>query len=338
MRAPFETAHENAIEAAELFQNGWTAEMFLIYCSLVSQLRAAVILEDTDQKAAQSDAELKLATLLEWLSSVFAEEIVPEYNVLYVIRQRVRYLYHVDYSDVGDLPYLYRSEADFRAEIERQIYIILRKQPLEAIVHSPYCSSKSHALSLHSQRLNERNRLLDSIEKDMPTSGGETALYDWARRKAACLQEIEGIDDQLQSIQWRIEEFENGGEFCVSKNTLYVYQGFIKCLRDKHNVTSVTAKIFGKDRTAIYLNVNYCKDCKQFFISYSEYIHYRSIYGILIARIILISNGEYTNNVDYLAQESPLKLCGYSVAQSAGLSSSTRQKLLEDSVDKIGRT
>ena len=46
----------------------------------------------------------------------------------------------------------------------------------------------------------------------------------------------------------------------------------------------------------------------------------------------MISNGEYTNNVDYLAQESPLKLCGYSVAQSAGFSAATRQKLLEDMI------
>ena len=76
--------------------------------------------------------------------------------------------------------------------------------------------------------------------------------------------------------------------------------------------------------------MNFCKDCKQFFISYSEYLHYRAMYGILIAKIVMISNGEYSNDIDYLASESPLKLCGYSVSQAEGVSTQSRQELLRN--------
>ena len=98
-------------------------------------------------------------------------------------------------------------------------------------------------------------------------------------------------------------------------------------------MTSVNAKLLTKNGKPIYLNVNYCKDCKQFFISYSEYLHYRAMYGVLIAKIVMISNGEYSSDIDYLAAESPLKLCGYSVSQAEGLTTQARQDLLRELIE-----
>ena len=152
----------------------------------------------------------------------------------------------------------------------------------------------------------------------------------FVRRKAQVLTDIESLDYRIYSLLCRIEEFENGGEFDPEKSTLYVYQGFIKCQRDGHPISCVNARIKGEDGNPLYLNVNFCKECKQFFISYSEYQHYRNMYGILIARIVLIKNGGFSYNTDDLAYESPLRLCGYSVAQADALSARTREKLLAE--------
>lgn len=159
------------------------------------------------------------------------------------------------------------------------------------------------------------------------TVGQQHCIHGLEEKEKALLQ-IDELDAQIEALQWRLDEFDNGGEFDVTKNVLYVYKGFIKCQRDHHNLICVNAKILSKNGKTIYLNVNYCKDCHQFFISHSEYLVYRSRYGILIAKIVMLTNGEYSNEIDYLAAESPLKLCGYSVSQADGLSTQTRQELL----------
>lgn len=332
MEHPFYEEHDQAIEYGEFCECGWSVGDYLAYCDLIAQLRSALIVEETYESNTPTTATSgdKMIALLKWVGRACGRSVSPNYDLVYALKRQIRYLEHDEYGDVGDLPYFYRSESDFRYEVEKHLFSILTMHPQEAKLCTPYCSNRSHAVSLQNSLIAEKNTIINSLEKHMPHSGGESALYAWARKKESALLQIDELDAQIGALQWRIEEFDNGGEFDASKNILYVYKGFIKCQRDHHNLTCVNAKLRSKNGKYIYLNVNYCKDCKQFFISYSEYLHYRSMYGILIAKIVMISNGEYSNDIDYLAAESPLKLCGYSVSQAEGLTAQARQDLLRE--------
>ena len=332
MDHPFYEEHDQVIEYGEFCECGWNVGEYLTYCDLIAQLRAALIVEETYENNTPTTATSgdKMIALLKWVGQACGRSISPNYDLVYALKRQIRYLEHDEYGDVGDLPYFYRSESDFRYEVEKHLFSILTMHPQEAKLCTPYCSNRSHAVSLQNSLIAEKATIINSLEKHMPLSGGESALYAWARKKEVALLQIDELDAQIGALQWRIEEFDNGGEFDASKNILYVYKGFIKCQRNHHNLTCVNAKIRSKNGKYIYLNVNYCKDCKQFFISYSEYLHYRSMYGILIAKIVMISNGEFSNDIDYLAAESPLKLCGYSVSQAEGLTTQARQDLLRE--------
>lgn len=332
MNHPFYEEHDQAIEYGEFRECGWSVEQYLTYCDLIAQFRSALILEETSEGTIPSTIASgeKMKNLLEWVGCACGRRVAPNYDLVYALKRQIRYLEHDEYGDVGDLPYFYRSESDFRYEVEKHLFSILTAHPQETKLYNPYCSNRAHAVSLQNSLIEEKNSIIAAIEKQLPQVGGEVAFYAWARKKEAALLQIDELDAQIGALQWRIEEFDNGGEFDASKNILYVYKGFIKCQRDHHNLTCVNAKLRSKNGKYIYLNVNYCKDCKQFFISYSEYLHYRSMYGILIAKIVMISNGEYSNDIDYLAAESPLKLCGYSVSQAEGLTAQARQDLLRE--------
>lgn len=331
MGCPFFETHEQAIGYEEFAICGWSADEYFSYCNQISRLRAALIMsvENRVDELPQDMARDVLESLLVWVGQACGRKIIPSYDLIYALGRKLRYLEYNEYGDVGDLPYFYRSEADFRHQVEKHLYAILTGCMDEVRFSVPYCSNRGHATSLLQCLSAEKDNLLGSIEKKVPL-GGEEALYAWARKKEVDLLRLDELDARLVALLWRIEEFDNGGEFDPSKNILYVYKGFIKCQRDQHNLTCVNAKIQSKNGKYIYLNVNFCKDCKQFFISYSEYLHYRAMYGILIAKIVMISNGEYSNDIDYLASESPLKLCGYSVSQAEGLSTQSRQELLRN--------
>ena len=335
MNHPFYAEHNQAIEYGEFCECGWSTDEYIAYCGLVAQFRSALILEEASEGTASTANASgdKLTNLLNWVGRACGRKISPDYDLAYALKRKIRYLEHNEYGDVGDMPYFYRSEADFRHVVEKHLFSILTLHPQEVKLYTPYCSNRAHAVSLQNSLIAEKDIVINGIEKHMPHNGGESALYAWARKKEAALVQIDELDTQIDALQWRIEEFDNGGEFDVSKNILYVYKGFIKCQRDHHNLTSVNAKLLTKNGKPIYLNVNYCKDCKQFFISYSEYLHYRAMYGVLIAKIVMISNGEYSSDIDYLAAESPLKLCGYSVSQAEGLTTQARQDLLRELIE-----
>lgn len=117
-------------------------------------------------------------------------------------------------------------------------------------------------------------------------------------------------------------------QYKPASDTLYVYSGRIKCIRNNHMMTCVNALIDTASGETAKLNINCCLTCNRFYISYDEYEHYLEKYKSLLTRIILVNqDGEstFTNN---LAAESILKLCGYSVSQEKGLSQKERQALL----------
>ena len=67
-------------------------------------------------------------------------------------------------------------------------------------------------------------------------------------------------------------------------------------------------------------------------MSYATYEHYRDIYGILLGNLRMYSTMD--SGGAFLASESPLKLCCYSVSQTDGLSDRERQYIISQVIDK----
>lgn len=330
MSTLFSKQLNTAITFEEYLSAGWSAEDYLEYLDKCAHVRATIIVNE--QRPEQEIAAIirqEVAEILEMYGAVTEAPVVPDYDVAYVLAINIRYLQHDNYDGAGVLPYFYRSEADFRCLIEQQVYNIINGNTAVTIQEIPFCETKAKALSLKNDYETERKRLVDALEFALPEDINEITLYAWARNKAEVIHRIEDIDDRTAMILNRIEEFENGGEFDPQSSTLYVYKGRIKCEREHHNIICVNALIPTIGRRRVSINVNYCTNCRQFFISYAEYTHYMARYGSLIAKIVLVSDDTQGNFADQLAAESPLKLCGYSVSQEKGFTQQEREELLE---------
>lgn len=120
----------------------------------------------------------------------------------------------------------------------------------------------------------------------------------------------------------------------TESSILYVHKGTIICQRDHHNVVSATAVLLGRFDKDIELTVNYCRDCKRFFINYISYETYKHRYGVLIGNIVMEDEGKNIFGDVYLADASPLKLCGYSVSQQDGYTSQMRQYIIAKIIDR----
>lgn len=119
-------------------------------------------------------------------------------------------------------------------------------------------------------------------------------------------------------------------QFKAEKHTLYVYQGKIKCIREHHPIDCVTAEIPTASRMTAILNVNLCRECHRFCISYNEYADYLKKYKSLLTRIVLVNGNGTKHHSGSFAEVSPLKLCGYSVSQEKGFSQQERELILTE--------
>ena len=96
---------------------------------------------------------------------------------------------------------------------------------------------------------------------------------------------------------------------------------------------TVTALIYcaGRD-LPVYIDVYYSKLNDEYFINSDSYELYTRRYGLPYVKII---SDEYSGGFDYddLRQQSELSLYGYSVGKNSGLTSSGRQRLLQQLLD-----
>ena len=116
------------------------------------------------------------------------------------------------------------------------------------------------------------------------------------------------------------------------KNILYVYRRNNVCLRSGHNWINTTAVLLGFENKNLTLNVQYCPQCRRYYIEETSYLRYRKQYGAIIGDIRFETTGLYNKNKN-LAEQSPLKLCGYTVNQEIGYSDSARQYIISRIID-----
>lgn len=116
-------------------------------------------------------------------------------------------------------------------------------------------------------------------------------------------------------------------------NILYVHKGLLSCQKKGHHIITATAVLLSFNNKDIRMTVNYCKDCNRFFISEVSYEYYRKKYGALIGNIQL-EHSSVTCNGEFLAEESPLHLCGYNVNQQDNYSREERRFIISKIIDR----
>lgn len=121
--------------------------------------------------------------------------------------------------------------------------------------------------------------------------------------------------------------------FDSPKHTLYICKGIIACTKKQHTVEPATGVLVGRNDRIILININHCRQCDQYFLGYTEYRHYRDLYGILLGNLTVTRSGSFSGRYSSMADESPLKLCGYNVSQSDDLTPEERKSILKYLID-----
>ena len=163
-------------------------------------------------------------------------------------------------------------------------------------------------------------------------SGFSVDIYHWAEIAERYCEHKRFIEDYDEIEDYY--EMTRDSEFDQKKHTLYIYTLHIKCINQHHNVKPVTAKVkLPANEGMLKLNVQYCYDCKKFFINEESYNIYQEKYHVLpIYFRYVTSNGQYPN-LKERSEKSPLRLCGYCVDKNSDLSKEKRQSLLSSIIE-----
>lgn len=155
----------------------------------------------------------------------------------------------------------------------------------------------------------------------------------WIQKRVSLDREYSLVSNCYDSVAMIVEDGTHDNIYAhFPDDTLYIHKGQIVCQRNHHRIEQATAILTDKNGQDIELNVNHCLDCDKFFLDYNIYQRYREKYGTILGNIRMIKNGDFTDDGYDLADESPLRLCGYSVSQKAGLSQAERQTIIESCI------
>jgi len=150
---------------------------------------------------------------------------------------------------------------------------------------------------------------------------------EWYTIKKALLNE----EDKLSSVELEVQEIFDGmtkpSEMVGTGATLYIYKGKTACHVHNHAIVAATAILFDTNDSEIEMDVEYCPKCDKYLLNFISFERYREKYSVLIGKLRMVSSTAVSGEFE-LAAESPLKLCGYNVSETEGLSTSTRQFIL----------
>ena len=152
-------------------------------------------------------------------------------------------------------------------------------------------------------------------------------IHEWYTIKRALLAEAKKLRMVEKTVSEIFDGMKKPESMVGSGAALYIYKGKTFCHQHHHSLISATAIVSDDQGNDIDLDVEYCSSCERYMLNYTSFSHYREQYGILIGKLKMLSTGNNGNDIE-LAQESPLKLCGYNVSQAEGSPSATRQYIL----------
>lgn len=131
---------------------------------------------------------------------------------------------------------------------------------------------------------------------------------------------IQEINETISSKKY----FDNEIPDLTTQHTLYVYHGNIKC-HEKHHISEFRAEINLPEYPPIKFYVEYCYECNNFLIKYSDYSIYLKKFKLFPLKVKAV-NSPY--NEFNRASKSPLFLNGYTVNSNVGYTDHERQSIL----------
>lgn len=201
------------------------------------------------------------------------------------------------------------------------------KQLLKTIRHDMECNADEQTRldEMICKTKKSSRGYIDSLQKTIYGRPKNTA--EWYTMKRALETEADllwRVEDEISGIFETMAKPNDGVGFGA---ILFIYKGKVLCHKHKHPLVPATALVHDDQDREIELDVEYCPICKRYMLNYTSYEQYRERHGLLIAKLKMISSNG-TGGEFEMASESPLKLCGYNVSQTEGLSATTRQYLL----------
>ena len=199
------------------------------------------------------------------------------------------------------------------------IKVEMHKPPVDAPWYKlPYW--ELYEYRIHTTRPARENSQIELLSFDDFTSPDSEEKL---QRVAFEFMDAETLDENVTE---RLEEYEYC-DFDAEGDVLYIYKGETKCFREHHNIEPVTAKVFARRGNVVDININCCCDCHKYFISESEFFHYRDLYGIVCGLKVDRHSTGYARFP--MAEYSVLRLYGYNVGKEDNLSDEERQSLLK---------
>lgn len=244
------------------------------------------------------------------------------------------------------------SVEEFRMRLE-QVFVIKRlgwylnlkyeKYIIEDVKKSAYsCLKKGKDGTLVEMNAHEIAHLIHTIHEDLKSA--EKSIEE--HRKKMPTRKILTLYGDHESDQWLLnrkrlerkyqlleeleDEMNDCFPQCVGVETppiLYIYKGLIRCQKEKHEMIPATAILYDKNDNEVQINVEYCTECDKYYLEYGLFNRYRERYSILIGNFQMYSSSSMYGDNNF-ALESPLKLSGYNVGQSDGLSKQNREYIL----------
>lgn len=335
----------------------WTPDMFLCYLKLCEEVRCSMVVINNvliNKPPSYRNPILSASTdnLMHWLIDVLdADCDIPKdvvWNFYFLCRTYISEKYiseyysflspenHCDTLETNyykTAKYIFKSQDDFRTKLEWGIRTALLNNLKVEFSEPLDCS-----LSAAEERLKAVEREIDRIKLTRPEPLNQyedpSQRENWAKSVAKYLNALDTLDSNVHELEeyiiteYIVEE-KNGPRFRAKENILYVHVGSIKCMRNKHDIECVTGVIKNARGNQVTLNINHCKECDIFFISYDEYLYYRQLYGALICKIKMVEySGDKQLKTVPRQEESRLIQCGYNVNHLDDLTSCERQQTL----------
>ena len=253
------------------------------------------------------------------LTTLYLED---RYGYGYWIRPNTRSTSHVTSSDL----FLYRKEDKIQLPYEEISYWEAKHLLKQIQQDMEKNESEQKRLDTMFCKLKEY-KYNHIVSLQMTTYKAPETTAEWYTIKRALEAEHEKlwmVEDKVKRI---VETMKRPDKTVGTGASLYIYRGRTACHQHNHYLVPATAVLNDEYDQEIELDVEYCPQCKRYMMNYVSFESYRERYGVLIGKLRMISTNGTGGEFD-MALESPLKLCGYNVSQTEGLSTTTRQFIL----------
>lgn len=353
-------SHQKSPIPYEIFhKEGWSENDFLEYLGCIEAIRSIMILWDRQkyQKRLRcadkplSDSYYNKILRIEiynleiffqqFLNEPFSLSEVRRLFKLSLFRKGIRYIpdMYFDYPEEYslDCTLVYITTEDVRIFLEKVIYCILnniepsfdlseiqREQRLKLLADSGDIKTLKKLANESFKKFMKPN---PNIKLDL---SHYYRIQQWADIESHNITRLHNQYDWDEDIDDAIKEAEE--KIYTPDKILYIHAGNnILCKEYGHHIVSVNGSLPTVNGERVILNINYCLDCRKFFISLSEYEAYREKYPGLLAKFVFVTEKGYDYNVQR-SEYSLLSLNGYS-ARENGLSEKERQEILAAIID-----